>query len=64
MTKYPTFKHPVIGQEAVCPDGVGRVLDYKDHFPEQWVCVSTYVKDRQCKWDPKNVKLCKIWLND
>jgi hypothetical protein len=25
-----TFTHPIIGQEAICPDGLGRVIDYLD----------------------------------
>lgn len=56
------FKHPIIGQEAVCPDGLGRVTAYEDRFPHQWIQVSTYVKDRGCKWAPENVKLVAIRL--
>lgn len=52
--------HPVIGQEAITPDGLGRVTAYVDRFPEQWVQVSTYVRDRQCKWSPDNVQLVDI----
>lgn len=48
---------PVLGQEAICPDGLGRVVAFLDDFPRQWVQVSTYVRDRQCKWDPRNVEL-------
>lgn len=54
------FKHPIIGQEAICPDGLGRVVSFEDNFPNQYIEVSTYIKDRQCKWDPKNVTLIKI----
>lgn len=54
------FKHPIIGQEAVCPDGIGRVVAFKDDFPEQWIQVATYVADRQCKWAPGNVRLVAI----
>lgn len=50
----------IIGQEAICPDGLGRVIAYKDAFPEQWVQVSTYVNDRQCKWAPHNVQLITL----
>jgi len=50
------FEHPIIGQEAICPDGLGRVIKFLDKFPEQWIQVSTYVDDRQCKWAPHNVK--------
>jgi len=58
------FKHPVIGQEAVCSDGLGRVVAFCDRFPEQWIQVSTYVKDRGCKWAPHNVRLVPIVLED
>lgn len=51
------FKHPIIGQEAICPDGLGRVIAFKDEFPHQWIQVSTYVHDHQCQWAPNNVKL-------
>lgn len=51
------FDHPIIGQEAICPDGLGRVIAFKNDFPHQWIQVSTYVNDRQCKWDMANVEL-------
>ena len=55
-----TFTHPIIGQEAVCPDGLGRVVAYVDDFPDQWIQVDTYVRNRSCKWAPDNVKLVTI----
>ena len=58
------FKHPVIGQEALCPDGLGRVQAFEDNFPHQWIQVETYVKNRGCKWSPHNVKLLCINLED
>jgi len=54
------FQHPIIGQEAVCPDGLGRVIAFKDKFPEQWIQVGTYIGDRSCKWSPDNVCLVAI----
>lgn len=54
------FKHPVIGQEAVCPDGLGRVVAFEDKFPFQWIQVDTYVNNRSCQWAPDNVKLVCI----
>lgn len=54
------FKHPVIGQEAVCPDGLGRVVAFKDDFPHQWVKVDTYVNNRGCQWAPRNVQLVPL----
>lgn len=49
------FKHPIIGQEAVCPDGLGRVVSFKDNFPEQWIEVETYVNSQSKKYSPDNV---------
>lgn len=51
------FKHPVIGQEAICPDGLGRVRAFKDSFPHQWIQVDTYIENRSCQWGPHNVVL-------
>lgn len=58
------FKHPILGQEAVCPDGLGRVTAFKDKFPEQWIQVDTYVANRACKWSPDNVRFVDIRLED
>lgn len=55
-----SFQHPIIGQEAICPDGLGLVVAYEDNPPHQWIKVATYIKDRGCKWAPENVKLVKI----
>ena len=52
--------HPIIGQEAVCPDGLGRVIAFEDRFPEQWIQIQTYVNDRSCQWDPENVELVAL----
>lgn len=54
------FEHPVIGQECLCPDGLGRVVAWCDNFPNQWVRVDTYIKNRGCKWAPHNVKLVPL----
>lgn len=48
---------PIIGQEAICPDGLGRVVDFNDRFPNEWILVETYINNRGCKWSPKNVEL-------
>lgn len=55
-----TFAHPIIGQEAVCPDGLGRVSEFKDDFPTRYIVVDTYINNRSCKWDPENVQLVPI----
>jgi hypothetical protein len=60
MTPRPFKVRPIIGQEAVCPDGLGRVKAWCDNFPEQWVQVSTYLDNRDCKWDACNVRLVEI----
>lgn len=52
-----TFEHPILGQEAVCPDGLGRVKSYVDNFPTQYIEVETYVNNRGCHWAPHNVTL-------
>jgi hypothetical protein len=54
------LEHIEIGQEAICPDGLGRVIAVLDNFPHQWVQVSTYVNDRQCKWAPHNVLIIPL----
>lgn len=45
------------GQECECPDGLGRVIDWRDDFPHEMIKVATYVKNRGCEWDPSNVTL-------
>jgi hypothetical protein len=55
-----TFKHPIIGQEAICPDGLGRVVAYRDNFPDCWVQVETYVNNRGVDWSPESVRLVEI----
>ena len=47
----------IIGQEAICPDGLGRVISFEDKYPFEYIQVSTYVNDRQCKWGKSNVEL-------
>ena len=54
------YVRPVIGQECICPDGLGRVVAWEDRFPKNWIQVDTYVKNRSCKWDRHNVKLIPI----
>ena len=49
---------PVIGQEAICPDGLGRVVAYDTTSSlRTYIQVDTYVKNRSCEWAPHNVKL-------
>lgn len=51
---------PIIGQEAICPDGLGRVIAFDFDSPNKQIIVSTYIKDRKCCWSADNVKLIPI----
>lgn len=51
------LKIPIIGQEAICTDGLGRVMAFNYTRPHVWIQVATYINDRQCKWSPENVEL-------
>jgi hypothetical protein len=54
-------KTPIIGQEAVVPDyGLSRVVSVGHSFIE----VKPYTIDYTMKFDPKNVKLVKINLEE
>lgn len=55
-----------IGQECVCPDGVGRVAAIvpcvtrmKGH---ESVRVDTYINNRSCEWARHNVRLVPLKL--
>lgn len=59
----------IIGQEAICPDGLGRVVGFelKRQIPShthtspsnmyRWIKIDTYVDNRGCHWAPHNVEL-------
>jgi len=53
----PATNYIILGQEAICPDGLGRVVAFEGKFPSQWIQIETYVNDRGCKWSQSNVKL-------
>lgn len=55
-----TFKHPVIGQEAVVAYGLGRVTGYRDEFPFQHIKVQTYIDKIEREYSPHNVALVAI----
>jgi len=57
MQEIDATKKIILGQEAICPDGLGRVIAFDNKFPENWIQISTYVNDRQCKWSRCNVRL-------
>ena len=48
---------PILGQEAICPDGLGRVKGFCFLAPHNWIQVDTYVGNRSCQWDANNVTL-------
>ncbi len=49
---------PIIGQEAICPDGLGRVVNFgDDDAGAMWIEIDTYIRNRACEWDAKNVEL-------
>jgi len=54
------FEEPIIGQEAVCSDGLGRVAAFDFIPPNRWIQVDTYINNRSCKWDVANVTLVTI----
>lgn len=58
------FKHPIIGQKAVCPDGLGMVTAFKDKFPEQWIEVTTFVGNFVKRYSPNNVRLVVIQFEE
>jgi hypothetical protein len=60
MGGYTEHARPVLGQEAVCPDGLGRVVAFDDGAVYGFIQVDTYVNNRSCKWAPHNVRLVKI----
>ena len=49
----------ILGQEAICPDGLGRVTAFKDQDPchPAWIQIDTYVNNCGCHWHPDNVEL-------
>ncbi len=49
---------PIIGQEAICPDGLGRVKSFgSSKALTYWIKVETYFDNRGCKWADHNVEL-------
>ncbi|MEE9367000.1 MAG: hypothetical protein V3W44_09960 [Dehalococcoidales bacterium] len=52
----PPRIEPIIGQECICPDGLGRVVSAHEN-DHGWIGVSTYINDRGCKWSPENIEL-------
>lgn len=51
---------PIIGQEAICDGGLGRVTDFCLDQPMPWIQVATYVRNESFKWDADSVKLVPL----
>jgi len=49
----------IIGQEAICPDGLGRVVEVGRIMcgKPSYIKVKTYVNNRGCEWAADNVEL-------
>jgi hypothetical protein len=48
----------IIGQEAICPDGLGRVKSIQSAMGcSVNITVQTYMDDRSCSWARDNVEL-------
>jgi hypothetical protein len=52
---------PILGQECICPDGVGRIKEIKkEPCGTASLVVETYFNDRSCCWAHHNVTLIPI----
>ena len=53
----------ILGQEAICPDGLGRVVAYKRKRPPTplrqyaWIQIETYVDSKNHQWAEHTVEL-------
>ena len=55
------MKDIIIGQECICPDGLGRVADIIEGVAGAYrIKVDTYIKNRGCEWDSNNITLIPI----
>lgn len=53
--------NPVIGQEVICPDGLGRIKEIREGICDTYkIVVSTYIKNRDCAWASTNVQLLQV----
>ena len=51
----------IIGQECVCPDGLGKVAEIINGVTGSYsIKVDTYIDNRSCHWASHNVKLVKL----
>ena len=58
LHEYVEMKEPkyyVLGEEVLCPDGVGRVAEVVSGEGPR-IRVDTYINNRSCLWDVQNIK--------
>ena len=56
LSTCPFIKQIIIGQEVICPDGLGRVSEILNGICNiRSIRVETYIKNRSCKWDECNI---------
>jgi hypothetical protein len=52
---------PIIGQEVICPDGLGRIREVVSGAANSYqIRVDTYVNNMACKWASTNVEYLPI----
>lgn len=52
------MKDIIIGQEAICPDGLGRVIGVEKGIHDiTFIRIDTYYNNRSCEWNPNSVEL-------
>ena len=56
--KVERFTGVVVGQECICPDGLGRISEIHPNG----VTVETYMHNRSCHWSRDNVILCPLYI--
>jgi len=57
-----SHENPILGQECICPDGLGRVMSFDLKEPNDYIQVQTYINSRDCKWSIHNVTLIPIYI--
>jgi hypothetical protein len=59
--KYGILATPVIGQEVICPHGLGRIAEVSTHGAGgAQIRVDTYIRNMSCKWSSANVEYLYI----
>lgn len=58
-----TFRHPKINQIVSVPAyGKGKVVNFKDRFPDCWIEVEVFENKKVIRYDPKEVKFTNVVL--